>query len=138
MILTLSAQLTYVNVKHWIVGLSYYCFLVNESIALILVIQTFYPSTLSVLYNKDVYLSLLLYDPLHFLLIYLNHIRLHKTLSYRSYSLYFFTLLILKCIYIYVQYYVFIHLLLLSCFGCSPCILLLSIIPSSFYANHTI
>ncbi len=32
---------------------------------------------------------LVLYDPLRFLLIYLNHIRLHKTLSYRSYSLYF-------------------------------------------------
>ncbi len=51
---------------------------------------------------------LLLYDPLLFLLIYLNHIRLHKTPSYRSYSLYFFTLLILKIIYIYVHYYVFI------------------------------
>ncbi len=33
----------------------------------------------------------LLYNPLLLLLIYLNHIRLHKTLSYRSYSLYFFT-----------------------------------------------
>ncbi len=50
MILTLFAPLTYVNVLHWIVG-----FLVNEDIGLILVIQTFYPSTLSVLYNKDVY-----------------------------------------------------------------------------------
>ncbi len=30
-------------------------FLVNEGIGLILVIQTFDPSTLSVLYNKDVY-----------------------------------------------------------------------------------
>ncbi len=29
--------------------------LVNEGIGLISVIQTFYPSTLSVLYNKDVY-----------------------------------------------------------------------------------
>ncbi len=43
------------------------------------------------------------------LLIYLNHIRLHKTLSHRSYSPYFFTLLILKFIYIYVDYYVFIY-----------------------------
>ncbi len=30
-------------------------FLVNEGIGLILVIQTFYPSTLSVLHNKEVY-----------------------------------------------------------------------------------
>ncbi len=55
MILTLFARLTQVNVLHWIVGLYYYGFLVNESIGLILVIQTFNPSTLSVLYNKDVY-----------------------------------------------------------------------------------
>ncbi len=40
---------------HWIVGLYYYGFLVNEGIGLILVIQTFDPSTLSVLCNKDVY-----------------------------------------------------------------------------------
>ncbi len=40
---------------HWIVGLYHYGFLVNEGIGLILVIQTFYPSTLSVLYNKDGY-----------------------------------------------------------------------------------
>ncbi len=33
----------------------YYGFLLNEGIGLILVIQTLYPSTLSVLYNKDVY-----------------------------------------------------------------------------------
>ncbi len=52
---------------------------------------------------------LLLYDPLLFLLIYLNHIRLHKTLSYHSYYLYFFTLLILNFIYIYVHYYVFVY-----------------------------
>ncbi len=43
------AQLTYVNVLRWIVGLHYYGVLVNEGI------ETFYPSTLSVLYNKDVY-----------------------------------------------------------------------------------
>ncbi len=55
MILTLIAQLIYVNVLHWRVGLYYYGFLVNEGISLILVIHTFYPSTLSVLYNKDVY-----------------------------------------------------------------------------------
>ncbi len=54
-ILTLFAQLTYVNVLHWIVGLYYYGFLVIEGIGLILVIQTFYPSTISVLHNKDVY-----------------------------------------------------------------------------------
>ncbi len=49
MILTLFARLTYVNVLHLIVGFYYYGILVNE------VIQTFYPSPLSVLYNKDVY-----------------------------------------------------------------------------------
>ncbi len=58
MILTLFAQLTYVNVLHWIVGLNYYGFLVNEGKGLILVIQTFYPFTLSVLNNKDVYTTL--------------------------------------------------------------------------------
>ncbi len=51
---------------------------------------------------------LLLYDALLFLLIYLNHNRLHKTPSYHSYSLYVFTILILKLIYIYANYYVFI------------------------------
>ncbi len=81
---------------------------------------------------------LLLYDPLLFLLIYLNHIRLHKPLSYHSYSLYFFYftdikfyiyLCTLRCVYI---------LLLLSCFGCSQYIILFSIIQSSFYHNHKI
>ncbi len=51
MILTLFAQLTYVYVPHWIVGLYYYGVLVNESIGLILVIQTFYPSDFNVLYH---------------------------------------------------------------------------------------
>ncbi len=41
MILALFAQLTDVNVLHWIVGLYCYGFLVNEGIGLILVIQTF-------------------------------------------------------------------------------------------------
>ncbi len=53
--LTLFARLTYVNVLHWIVRLYYYGFLVNESIGLILAIQVFYTSSLSVLYSKDVY-----------------------------------------------------------------------------------
>ncbi len=55
MILTLFARLTYINVLHWIVTLYYYGFLVNKGIGLIFVIQTFYPSVLSVLYDKDVY-----------------------------------------------------------------------------------
>ncbi len=42
MILTLFAQLTYVNVLHWIVGLYYYGILVNDGIGLILVILTFW------------------------------------------------------------------------------------------------
>ncbi len=42
------------NPVHWIVRLHYYGFPINEGIGLILVIQT-YPSSLSVLYTKDVY-----------------------------------------------------------------------------------
>ncbi len=55
MVLTLFAQLTHVDALHGILGLNYYGFLVNEGIGLILIIETFDPSTLSVLYNKDVY-----------------------------------------------------------------------------------
>ncbi len=44
MILTVFAQLTYVNILHWIVEICCYGFLVNEGIGLILVIQTFYRS----------------------------------------------------------------------------------------------
>ncbi len=69
MILTLFAQLTFVNVLHWIVGLYYCGFLVNEGIGLILVIQTFYPSILSVYIIRMSTQPLLLYDPLLFLLI---------------------------------------------------------------------
>ncbi len=79
-----------------------------------------------------------LYDPLLFLLIYLNHVRLHKRLSYRSNSLCFFYFNDIK-IYIYVYTLLCVYiLLLLSCFGFSQYILLLIIIPSSSYANHTI
>ncbi len=98
----------YSNVLHWIVGLYYYVFLVNESIGLILVIQTFDPSTLSVLHNKDLYPNSSIVWSTTFPFNILN-IRLHKTLSYCSYSLYFFTLLILNFIYIYLHYYVFIY-----------------------------
>ncbi len=107
MILTLFAQLAYVNVLHWIVRLYYYGFLVNEGICLILVIQIFYPSALSVLYNKDVYQTLQLYDLLVYRLLYLNYTRFFKTLSYCSKNLCFFALLILWFIYIYVHFYVF-------------------------------
>ncbi len=51
----MTVRLTYVNVLHWIVRLYYYGFLVNEGIGFILVIKTFYASTLSVLYTKDVH-----------------------------------------------------------------------------------
>ncbi len=74
----------------------------------------------------------LLYDPLLFLLIYLNHIRLHKTLSYRAYSLYFF---LIYFIYIFMYITMCYILLLLSCFGCSQYILLLSII--RLYHRHS-
>ncbi len=87
MILTLFAQLTYVNVVHWMVGLYYYGFLVNEGISLILVIH-FIHLLLAYYIIRMATQPLLLYDPLLFLLIYLNHIRLHKILSYRTYSLY--------------------------------------------------
>ncbi len=90
---------------------------VNAGIGLILAIQTLY--FLFFYFFIHLFLvyyiirmstqALLLYDPLLFLLIYSNHIRLHKTLSYRSVSLCFFTLLILKFIYIYVHFYVFIY-----------------------------
>ncbi len=113
--------MTYVNVGydpdsfislHWIVGLYYYDILVNEGIGGILVIQTFYPSTLSVLYNKEVYPTSLLYYPLLFLLIYLNQIRLHKTLSYCSYSRYFFYFTDIK-IYRYLCTLLCVYILLL-------------------------
>ncbi len=101
------------------------------------IVVLLFTSILSVLYNKDVYPTSSFYDPLLILLIYLNHIRLHKTLSYRSYSLYIITLLILNFIYLRTLLCVYI-LLLLSCFGCPQNIILFSIIPSSFSNNHTI
>ncbi len=55
MIFTLFARFTYVNILHWTIRLYNYGFLVNEGIFLILVIQTVYPTALSVLYSKDVY-----------------------------------------------------------------------------------
>ncbi len=106
MILTLFAQLTYVNVLYWIVVLYYHGFLVNAGIGLIIVIQIFYKSTLSVLYNKDVYPTSSIVWSTTFPF---NILKSHKTLSYSSDSLCFFTLLILKFIYIYVHFYVFIY-----------------------------
>ncbi len=69
MILSLFARLTYANVLHCIVRHYYYGFLVKEGIGLILVIQTFYTSALSVLYSKDGCPTFSVYDPLHFLLL---------------------------------------------------------------------
>ncbi len=54
MIFKFGRLIQYVNVLHWIIGLYYYGFLVNEGIGLILVIQTFYPSAPGVFYNKNV------------------------------------------------------------------------------------
>ncbi len=88
----------YVNVLHWIVGLHYYNFLVNEgyihSIHLLLLYYIIRTSTQ----------PLLLYDPLRFLLIYLNHIRLHKH-YHIIHILYTFLLYWLKLIHIDVYYY---------------------------------
>ncbi len=52
---------------------------------------------------------LVLYGPLYYLLLYLNHIGIYKTLSYHSHTLCCFTLLIIWFIYIYVHVYVFIY-----------------------------
>ncbi len=46
--LTLFTQRKYVSVLHWVARFYYYGFLVNEGIGLILVIQIFHPSTLTV------------------------------------------------------------------------------------------
>ncbi len=64
LLLTLFAPLTYVNVLDWIVRSYYHSSLVNEGNGLILVIQTFYPSSLSVLHTQRS-----LYDPLLLLLL---------------------------------------------------------------------
>ncbi len=82
MLLPLFAQLTYVNVLCWVVRFSYYGFLINEGIGLILVIQIFHP-----------FQPLWLYDPLLFGLLYLSHIILYETLSYHFYTQIIFTLL---------------------------------------------
>ncbi len=75
MLLTLFALLTYVSVLHGMVRFYYNGFLVNEGIGLILVIQTLYPSSLSVLLQVNMSTQpLLQYDPLLFLLLYLSHI----------------------------------------------------------------
>ncbi len=71
--------------------------------------------------------SNVLYDPLLFLLIYLDHIGLYKTLSYHSYSLCCFTLLI----YIYLFTLLCVSILLLL-----PCFWVLSIYP--FIKHYTI
>ncbi len=47
--LSLFTPLTYYSVLHWMFGLYYYGFLVNEGIDLIFVIETFSPSVFSIL-----------------------------------------------------------------------------------------
>ncbi len=95
----------------------------NESIDLILVIQTFHPSVPSVLSNKDVYPTSSIVWSRRFLLLYLNHIRLYKTLSYHSHTLCFFTLLILWFIYIYIYIYIYVHCSVLCSFITSECLI---------------
>ncbi len=132
MILTLFAQLIYVNVLHLDGGTLLLWLLVNEGIGIILVIQTFYPSTLSVLYNKDVYptSSIVWWTTFPFN-IFKSHYTTQNTIISFIFSIRFYFTDIK--IYIYLC-----RLLLLSCFGCSQYILSLNIIPSSFYHNHTI
>ncbi len=81
--------------------------------------------TLLGLYTNDMVLSLNWYNhPCPFDIHFYMCLR-HYFTDIKFY-IYLCTLL---CVYI---------LLLLSCFGCSQYILLLNIIPSSFYHNHTI
>ncbi len=72
-------------------------------------------------------IPLLLYDPLLFLLLYPNHIMLYKTLSHNFHTMLFYFTDIMVNIYLCTFLCVYI-LLLLSCFGYSLYILLLSII----------
>ncbi len=81
-----------------------------EGIGLILVIQAFDPSTLSVLYDKGVYpTSSIVWSttfPINIFKFTLDYTK-HYHIVHILYT--FFTLLILKFIYIYVHYYVFIY-----------------------------
>ncbi len=131
MFLSLVAPLTYVNVLHWIVRLYYYGCLLNEAIGFILVIRTFYPSLLSVKMFTQI---LPLYDLLLFLSLY---IMLYKIPPYNFHTQCSFTLLMLWFIYIYVHYYVSIYYYYYHPLGALKYILLVIIISSSFYANHT-
>ncbi len=103
-----------------------------------ILIQTFYPSTLSVLCNNEVYpTSFIVWStPFSFSILKSHYTKYNTIISFIFSKLFYFTdikmyiyLCTLLCVYI---------LLLLSCFGCSQYILVLSIIPSSFHANHTI
>ncbi len=88
---------------------------------------------------------LLLYEPLPFLLVYINHIMLYKTLSYHFHTLCISTLLTLWFIYctaimvyINVHFYVFIYYYYYHPLGVLYIFIYLkSSIPLSFYANHT-
>ncbi len=133
MFLTLFIRLTHVNVLHWVIRLYIYVVLVNKGIGLILVIQIFCPSSLSVLYSKDVYPTSSIVWSTICPFMYWNHIMLYKTLLYNFNNQCFFTLLILWFIYIYVRYYVFIYY---YCYHPLSA-LYIFIIPSSFYTNHT-
>ncbi len=82
--------------------MNYIGFLVNEGIGIILLKQTFCPSSLSVHFSKDIYPILLLCDPLLFLLLYLNHIMLYKTLSYHFHTQFVFYFIDIM-VYIYLS-----------------------------------
>ncbi len=59
----------------------------------------------------------------------------YTIISFPYYMLFYFTDIM---VYIYLCTFLCVYiLLLLSCFGCCLSIILLRIIPSSFYANHT-
>ncbi len=78
-----------------------------------------------------------MYEPLLFLLSYLNHIWLYKTLSYLSHTLCFFTLLILWFGYIYVHFYVSIYYYYYHALGALYISFIKHFTIIILYANHT-
>ncbi len=150
MFVTLFVWLTYIN--HWIVKLYQYGFLVNEVIGLIVAIQTFYPNSLSVLYSKYIYPSSIVWSTTFPFIVLKSHYAIWNTIiSFPNFMLFYVTY---TMAYIYLCTFVCVYIqllpvhhtldwehreieLVLSSLLCSLHIVLLSIIPSSFYANHT-
>ncbi len=86
MLLTLFTQLIYVSLLYWIVGVYYYEFLVNENLSHILVIPTFCPSILSILYSLWYLSNHSYYIVYYFLYMYLIPIIFYIIPSYLCYT----------------------------------------------------